>query len=81
MSVGRRKFMKGAAAAGGLALGSGAITGFPIIKANAIKNITLRQFGSDQEATERRQGRADLSCSALSDPITMPFLQGLEKHQ
>lgn len=46
MSVGRRKFMKGAAAAGGLALGSGAITGFPTIKANAIKNITLRQFGT-----------------------------------
>ena len=46
MSVGRRKFMKGAAAAGGLALGSGVVTGFPTIKANEIKNITLRQFGT-----------------------------------
>ena len=44
--VGRRKFIKGAAAAGGLAAGSGLVTGFPMIMANNIKNVTLRQFGT-----------------------------------
>ena len=44
--IGRRKFIKGAAAAGGLAAGSGLVTGFPMIMANNIKNVTLRQFGT-----------------------------------
>jgi putative spermidine/putrescine transport system substrate-binding protein len=41
----RRKFLKGAGAAAGLAAGSGAITGFPTIWAQNIKDITLLQVG------------------------------------
>jgi putative spermidine/putrescine transport system substrate-binding protein len=44
--VTRRGLLKTAAAAGGLAVGSGAITGFPTIWAQNIKNVTLRQFGT-----------------------------------
>ena len=40
----RRSVLKGTAAAAGLAVGSGAITGFPTIWAQS--NITLRQFGT-----------------------------------
>ena len=42
----RRGVLKAAAAAGGVAAGSGAITGFPTIWAQNIKNVTLRQFGT-----------------------------------
>jgi putative spermidine/putrescine transport system substrate-binding protein len=42
----RRRFLKGGAAALGVAAGSGAITGFPTIWAQNIKNVTLRQFGT-----------------------------------
>ena len=44
--IGRRTLLKGAAAAGGAAIGSGAITGFPAIWAQNIKDVTLRQFGT-----------------------------------
>jgi putative spermidine/putrescine transport system substrate-binding protein len=44
--VGRRKFLKGVAATGGVAAGSGLITGFPTIWAQNIKDVTLRQFGT-----------------------------------
>lgn len=42
----RRSFLKAAGAVGGVAVGSGAITGFPMIWAQNIKNVTLRQFGT-----------------------------------
>ncbi|MBC7193237.1 PotD/PotF family extracellular solute-binding protein [Marinobacter sp.] len=42
----RRSFLKAASALGGAAVGSGAITGFPMIWAQNIKNVTLRQFGT-----------------------------------
>ncbi len=42
----RRRLLKGSAAVAGLALGSGAITGFPTIWAQNIRNITIRQFGT-----------------------------------
>lgn len=43
----RRRFLKNSAAiAAGAAVGSGAITGFPSIWAQNIKNVTLRQFGT-----------------------------------
>ncbi|NIZ00636.1 ABC transporter substrate-binding protein [Thalassospira lucentensis] len=45
-AVSRRGFVKGAAVATGAAIGSGAITGFPTIWAQNIKNVTLRQFGT-----------------------------------
>jgi putative spermidine/putrescine transport system substrate-binding protein len=41
-SVGRRSLL----AATGAAIGSGAVTGFPTIWAQNIKNVTLRQFGT-----------------------------------
>ncbi len=44
--VSRRTLLKGTAAAAGVAVGSGAITGFPTIWAQNIKNITLRQIGT-----------------------------------
>ena len=42
----RRNLLKTGAAIGGLAAGSGAITGFPTIWAQNIKDVTLRQFGT-----------------------------------
>ncbi|AJQ92737.1 ABC transporter substrate-binding protein [Gynuella sunshinyii] len=44
--VTRRDLIKGVAGASAVALGSGAITGFPMVWAQNIKNITLRQFGT-----------------------------------
>jgi len=44
--VNRRTLLKGAAAVAGTAIGSGAITGFPTIWAQNIKNVTLRQVGT-----------------------------------
>jgi putative spermidine/putrescine transport system substrate-binding protein len=44
--VSRRNVLKGAAATAGAAFGSGAITGFPTIWAQNIKDVTLRQFGT-----------------------------------
>lgn len=44
--ISRRSLLKGGAAATGAALGSGAITGFPTIWAQNIKDVTLRQFGT-----------------------------------
>ncbi len=45
-SLGRRRLLKSAAAATGVAAGSGAITGFPTIWAQNIKNVVLKQFGT-----------------------------------
>ncbi|ODA33110.1 ABC transporter substrate-binding protein [Veronia pacifica] len=42
----RRKFIKGASVATAAAVSSSMITGFPMIWAQNIKNITLRQFGT-----------------------------------
>ncbi|AFP30818.1 ABC transporter substrate-binding protein [Marinobacter sp. BSs20148] len=42
----RRGFLKTTGALAGAAVGSGAITGFPMIWAQNIKNVTLRQFGT-----------------------------------
>ncbi|MEM9355091.1 MAG: extracellular solute-binding protein [Pseudomonadota bacterium] len=44
--ISRRKILKGSAATAAIAAGSGAITGFPTIWAQNIKNVTLRQFGT-----------------------------------
>jgi putative spermidine/putrescine transport system substrate-binding protein len=45
--VGRRRLLASAAlASGGALAGSGAMTGFPTIWAQNIKNVTLRQFGT-----------------------------------
>jgi putative spermidine/putrescine transport system substrate-binding protein len=45
-ALNRRRLLKGAAAVTGLAAGSEAITGFPVIWAQNIKNVRLRQFGT-----------------------------------
>ncbi|TBV09458.1 ABC transporter substrate-binding protein [Phytopseudomonas dryadis] len=42
----RRSLLKGMGVASAVAVGSGAITGFPMIWAQNIKNVTLRQFGT-----------------------------------
>src|SRR5271168_1117134 len=42
----RRVVLKGGAAVAGLAVGSGAVRGFPTIWAQNIKDVTLRQFGT-----------------------------------
>jgi len=44
--VSRRALMKGGAAAAGVLAGSGAITGFPTLWAQNIKNVKLRQVGT-----------------------------------
>lgn len=43
--IGRRHVLKGAAAAAGVAIGSGAVRGFPTIWAQNIKDVTLLQVG------------------------------------
>ena len=43
--ISRRTLLKGAGAVGGLALGSGTITGFPLVWANKLQNVTLRHVG------------------------------------
>lgn len=44
---GRRSMLrKGSVIAAGTAIGSGAITGFPLVWSQNIKNVTLRQFGT-----------------------------------
>ncbi|MBI3513228.1 MAG: extracellular solute-binding protein [Proteobacteria bacterium] len=48
--LGRRTVLKGATALAGVAVGSGAITGFPTIWAQNIKSVTLRQFGTGVSA-------------------------------
>ena len=45
-AVSRRTVLKGSAAAAGLAVGSGAVSGFPTIWAQNIKDVTLRFVGS-----------------------------------
>ncbi|HZX87979.1 MAG TPA: twin-arginine translocation signal domain-containing protein, partial [Reyranella sp.] len=47
---GRRSVLKGAAGAAGAAVGSGAVTGFPMIWAQTTKNIVLRQCGTGVSA-------------------------------
>lgn len=42
----RRSLLKGAAAISAAAVSSGVITGFPMVWAQKIKNVTLRQFGT-----------------------------------
>ena len=46
----RRTVLKGAAATAGLAAGSGAISGFPTIWAQNIKDVTLLQVGGSYSA-------------------------------
>ena len=48
--VSRRALLKGAAATAGVAVGSGAITGFPTIWAQNIKDITLVHIGGSYAA-------------------------------
>ncbi|MCB1377433.1 MAG: extracellular solute-binding protein [Alphaproteobacteria bacterium] len=43
--ISRRSLLKGAAAVGGMAAGSGAITGFPTIWAQNLKDVTILQVG------------------------------------
>jgi putative spermidine/putrescine transport system substrate-binding protein len=53
----RRRFLKTSAVVTGAAIGSGAITGFPLVWAKRYHNITLRQFGtgtSNQNAIAER---------------------------
>ncbi|MAI44725.1 MAG: extracellular solute-binding protein [Hyphomicrobiaceae bacterium TMED74] len=45
-ALSRRAILKGSAATAALAAGSGAVTGFPTVWAQNIKNVTLRQFGT-----------------------------------
>ena len=45
-TISRRTLLKGTAATAGAAIGSGAVTGFPTIWAQNIKDVTLRQFGT-----------------------------------
>src|SRR5262247_1364877 len=48
--LGRRSVLKGSAGVAGAALGSGAVTGFPMIWAQTTKNIVLRQCGTGVSA-------------------------------
>ena len=55
-SVSRRNLLKtGSAVVAGTAIGSNAITGFPTIWAQNIKNVTLRQFGTGVSISTKSQ--------------------------
>ncbi|MBT6275511.1 MAG: extracellular solute-binding protein [Chromatiales bacterium] len=58
----RRSVLKGGAALAGAAVGSGAITGFPLVWSQNIKNVTLRQFGTGVSNINdiAKQAKADL---------------------
>ena len=60
--ISRRRMLKGAAAVAGLAVGSGAVKGFPTIWAQNIKDITLLQVGGSYSSIIdiARQATADL---------------------
>ena len=60
--VSRRALLKGAAATAGVAVGSGAITGFPTIWAQNIKDITLVHIGGSYAAIKEiaDQAKKDL---------------------
>jgi putative spermidine/putrescine transport system substrate-binding protein len=45
-AISRRTLLKAGAATAGVAFGSSAVTGFPTVWAQNIKNVTLRQFGT-----------------------------------
>lgn len=45
-NINRRSVLKGTAAAAGVAVGSGAVSGFPTIWAQNLKDVTLRSIGS-----------------------------------
>lgn len=45
-TINRRTLLKAGAATAGVAFGSSAVTGFPTVWAQNIKNVTLRQFGT-----------------------------------
>jgi hypothetical protein len=60
--ISRRKPLKGAGAAAGLAAGAGAITGFPTIWAQNIKDITLLQVGGSYSSI------IDIARQAMKDP-------------
>ena len=45
-NISRRTVLKGTAAAAGVAVGSGAVSGFPTIWAQNLKDVTLRSIGS-----------------------------------
>jgi len=51
--IGRRTLLKSASAAAGLAAGSGALTGFPTIWAQNIKDVVLHHAGPPVTAIPR----------------------------
>jgi putative spermidine/putrescine transport system substrate-binding protein len=61
-TMSRRSVLKGGAALAGAAVASGAITGFPMVWAQNIKNVTLRQFGTGVSNINEiaKQAKADL---------------------
>ena len=68
--IGRRQVLKGAAAIGGLAIGSGAIRGFPAII--AAEPVTLRYMGTavNQHAGIKERVKADLGINIEYIPVT-----------
>ena len=72
----RRGILKGAAATTGLALGSGAVTGFPTIWAQNIKDITLNHTGMSYSTVIdiARQASADLGFKVEMSVTDFPGL-------
>lgn len=69
----RRTILKGAAATAGAALGAGAITGFPTIWAQNIKDIVIRQIGY---STDNNKVLQDKINSELPFKVEMNALDG-----
>ncbi|HTT80896.1 MAG TPA: extracellular solute-binding protein [Stellaceae bacterium] len=67
----RRQFLRGAAAAGGAAIGSGALRGFPTVWAQNIKDVTLTVIGGSYECIKQI---ADQSTKDLGFKVVMQAL-------
>ena len=70
----RRRLMKGGAGLAGVALGSGAATGFPMIWAQNLKNITLRHVGMSYSTLEpiAKQAEKDLGFKVAMTVVDYP---------
>src|ERR1700716_4189936 len=71
--ISRRRFLKATAAGSGMAVGSGAITGFPTIWAQNIKDVVLRHNGTPVTAIPAIGEQANKD---LTFKVQMPATEG-----
>src|SRR5208283_6047955 len=73
--ISRRRFLRGSAALAGLSAGSGALTGFPMIWAQNIKDVTLRHAGTPVAAIP---AIAEQATKDLGFTVTMQATESMD---